>query len=114
MFGPERTVCRPLKSEGKVSYIPLYFSGENLCIASKQQRHVGSEVLRRKILAQYKEELSQLPKNNSSKVLVTVGFQSEIKPPRTRDAAGILLPNKDSTKGLLPFLSMLRLQELVF
>lgn len=54
-------------------------------------------MLRRKILAQYEEELSIIA-TPKTEFPVTVAFQSETKPLRVRDAVGILIPNKDATK----------------
>lgn len=53
--------------------------------------------IRRKILAQYQEELS-ITAAPKAEFLVTVAFQSETKPLCVRDAVGILIPNKGSTK----------------
>lgn len=53
--------------------------------------------IRRKILAQYQEELSTIAALKTE-FLVTVAFQSETKPLCVRDAVGILIPNKGSTK----------------
>lgn len=113
-------IWRPLESEGKVLYISLYLWGKaslhplrDKQAPPKQSRGTGSKVLRRKILAQYEEELS-ITATPKTEFPVTVAFQSETKALCVRDAVGILIPNKGSNKRPQAFLSKLKLQEHFF
>lgn len=112
-------VCKPAETEKKmyslyshIFFWRKHFTNSKWSVHPKTVKISWVKRVRRKIwLSTRKNFLFQLPQNNTSKFLVTVDFQSEIKTPCTSNAVGILILSKGSTKWLLTFLSMLKLQE---